>query len=143
MVVLHVFIALGVPCNNPWRVFISTHFVFLLFLVFHWIWKTCQSKIRWRWCERLGKWTHNNVLLSPFNNIIRKYATKDYIFNLFFFKKFIFLIRDWSFPYEHAYGKDGGNAYIRKKLKVHHLYNMIYAYTHGIAIITIESKHWL
>lgn len=81
--------------------------------------------------------------LSPFNNIIRKYATKDYIFNLIFLKKFIFLIRDWSFPYEHAYGEDGGNAYIRKKLKVHHLYNMIYAYTHGIAIITIESKHCL
>lgn len=32
--------------------------------------------------------------------------------------KFIFLIRDWGFPYEHAYGKDGGNAYIRKKLKI-------------------------
>eukprot|EP00105_Crassostrea_gigas_P038520 XP_019922668.1 PREDICTED: atlastin-1 isoform X2 [Crassostrea gigas] len=32
--------------------------------------------------------------------------------------KFIFLIRDWSFPYENAYGKDGGNAYIRKKLKI-------------------------
>lgn len=32
--------------------------------------------------------------------------------------KLIFLIRDWGFPYEHTYGKDGGNAYIRKKLKI-------------------------
>uniref|UniRef100_K1QDH5 Atlastin-1 n=1 Tax=Magallana gigas TaxID=29159 RepID=K1QDH5_MAGGI len=38
--------------------------------------------------------------------------------NKFGEKKFIFLIRDWSFPYENAYGKDGGNAYIRKKLKI-------------------------
>lgn len=49
------------------------------------------------------------------------------------------MIRDWGFPYEHAYGKDGGNAYIRKKLKVGHLYNNLYA--HIIAFILNESKN--
>lgn len=34
-------------------------------------------------------------------------------------QRLIFLIRDWRFPYEHPYGKDGGDAYIREKLTVH------------------------
>ncbi|XP_061197696.1 atlastin-1-like [Saccostrea echinata] len=33
--------------------------------------------------------------------------------------RLIFLIRDWGIPYEYSYGKDGGTAYIVKKLKVH------------------------
>ncbi|XP_062621079.1 atlastin-1-like [Saccostrea cucullata] len=33
--------------------------------------------------------------------------------------RLIFLIRDWGVPYEYPYGKDGGSAYIAKKLKVH------------------------
>lgn len=36
----------------------------------------------------------------------------------FFLKKFIYLIRDWGYPYEYSYGKDGGNRYIKKQLEV-------------------------
>lgn len=43
-----------------------------------------------------------------------------------FFFSFIethFLIRDWQYPYEYCYGKDGGNAYIRKQLEVGYIYH--------------------
>lgn len=53
------------------------------------------------------------------------------------------MIWDWSFFYEYVYGKDGGNVYICKKLKVYYLYNMIYVYIYGIVIIIIELKYWL
>lgn len=32
--------------------------------------------------------------------------------------KFIYLIRDWGYPYEYSYGKDGGNRYIKKQLEI-------------------------
>lgn len=34
------------------------------------------------------------------------------------FQKLMFLIRDWSYPYEHAYGNKGGNALLEKKLEL-------------------------
>ncbi|XP_077085906.1 atlastin-2 isoform X1 [Siphateles boraxobius] len=34
------------------------------------------------------------------------------------FQSLMFLIRDWSYPYEHAYGLDGGNMFLEKRLQV-------------------------
>ncbi|XP_067288507.1 atlastin-2-like isoform X1 [Pseudorasbora parva] len=34
------------------------------------------------------------------------------------FQSLVFLIRDWSYPYEHAYGLDGGNKFLEKRLQV-------------------------
>ncbi|MEQ2312590.1 putative RING-H2 finger protein, partial [Ameca splendens] len=34
------------------------------------------------------------------------------------FQSLMFLIRDWSFPYEHTYGLEGGNTLLRKRLEV-------------------------
>uniref|UniRef100_A0A673IFD5 Atlastin-2-like n=1 Tax=Sinocyclocheilus rhinocerous TaxID=307959 RepID=A0A673IFD5_9TELE len=34
------------------------------------------------------------------------------------FQSLMFLIRDWSYPYEHAYGLDGGNKFLEKRLQV-------------------------
>ncbi|XP_077352402.1 atlastin-2-like isoform X2 [Festucalex cinctus] len=34
------------------------------------------------------------------------------------FQSLMFLIRDWSFPYEHDYGLEGGNAFLEKRLQV-------------------------
>lgn len=34
------------------------------------------------------------------------------------FQSLMFLIRDWSYPYEHAYGLDGGNTFLEKRLQV-------------------------
>ncbi|XP_053553626.1 atlastin-1 [Bombina bombina] len=34
------------------------------------------------------------------------------------FQSLIFLVRDWSFPYEFAYGADGGSKFLEKRLKV-------------------------
>ena len=34
------------------------------------------------------------------------------------FQKLIFLIRDWSYPYEHAYGFEGGSKLLDKKLQL-------------------------
>ncbi|KAK9966939.1 hypothetical protein ABG768_004015 [Culter alburnus] len=34
------------------------------------------------------------------------------------FQSLMFLIRDWSYPYEHAYGLDGGNEFLEKRLQV-------------------------
>ena len=34
------------------------------------------------------------------------------------FQKLIFLIRDWSYPYEHAYGFVGGKELLEKKLEL-------------------------
>lgn len=33
----------------------------------------------------------------------------------------MFLIRDWSYPYEHAYGLNGGNQFLEKRLQVGHM----------------------
>lgn len=30
----------------------------------------------------------------------------------------MFLIRDWSYPYEHNYGLEGGNRFLEKRLQV-------------------------
>lgn len=30
----------------------------------------------------------------------------------------MFLIRDWSYPYEHNYGLEGGNNFLEKRLQV-------------------------
>ncbi|CAH2327880.1 atlastin-1 isoform X1 [Pelobates cultripes] len=34
------------------------------------------------------------------------------------FQSLIFLVRDWSFPYEFPYGSDGGSKFLEKRLKV-------------------------
>ncbi|XP_051936593.1 atlastin-2 isoform X2 [Hippocampus zosterae] len=34
------------------------------------------------------------------------------------FQSLMFLIRDWSFPYEHDYGPEGGRAFLTKRLQV-------------------------
>ncbi|XP_057217875.1 atlastin-2 isoform X2 [Triplophysa rosa] len=34
------------------------------------------------------------------------------------FQSLMFLIRDWSYPYEHAYGLSGGNQFLEKRLQV-------------------------
>ncbi|KAK2819711.1 hypothetical protein Q7C36_021357 [Tachysurus vachellii] len=34
------------------------------------------------------------------------------------FQSLMFLIRDWSYPYEHNYGLEGGNAFLEKRLQV-------------------------
>ncbi|MED6256418.1 putative RING-H2 finger protein [Ataeniobius toweri] len=41
------------------------------------------------------------------------------------FQSLMFLIRDWSFPYEHTYGLEGGNTLLRKRLEVRILSNLI------------------
>lgn len=32
----------------------------------------------------------------------------------------MFLIRDWSYPYEHPYGLTGGKQFLEKRLQVHY-----------------------
>ncbi|KAF6721470.1 Atlastin-2 [Oryzias melastigma] len=34
------------------------------------------------------------------------------------FQSLMFLIRDWSYPYEHEYGLEGGNAFLERRLQV-------------------------
>ncbi|MEE6474835.1 hypothetical protein FKM82_010513 [Ascaphus truei] len=34
------------------------------------------------------------------------------------FQTLMFLIRDWSYPYEHSYGLEGGNLFLEKRLQV-------------------------
>ncbi|XP_076852798.1 atlastin-2 isoform X1 [Brachyhypopomus gauderio] len=34
------------------------------------------------------------------------------------FQSLMFLIRDWSYPYEHEYGLEGGNSFLEKRLQV-------------------------
>ncbi|KAF0036911.1 hypothetical protein F2P81_009785 [Scophthalmus maximus] len=34
------------------------------------------------------------------------------------FQTLMFLIRDWSYPYEHPYGLDGGSSFLEKRLQV-------------------------
>lgn len=35
------------------------------------------------------------------------------------FQKLMFLVRDWSFPYEAEYGSEGGEKILRKRLEIH------------------------
>lgn len=35
-----------------------------------------------------------------------------------FLQTLMFLIRDWSYPYEHPYGLDGGRQFLDKRLQV-------------------------
>lgn len=37
------------------------------------------------------------------------------------FQSMIFLVRDWSFPYEFTYGQEGGMKFLEKRLKVSNL----------------------
>lgn len=37
---------------------------------------------------------------------------------IFFSQSLMFLIRDWSFPYEYSYGFNGGNEFLDKRLQV-------------------------
>lgn len=37
---------------------------------------------------------------------------------LFLPQSMIFLVRDWSFPYEFPYGQEGGIKFLEKRLKV-------------------------
>ena len=32
----------------------------------------------------------------------------------------MFLVRDWSYPYEYDYGAEGGNLVLEKRIKVNH-----------------------
>lgn len=34
------------------------------------------------------------------------------------FQSLMFLIRDWSYPYEHHYGLEGGNNFLERRLQV-------------------------
>jgi len=34
------------------------------------------------------------------------------------FQSLVFLVRDWSYPYDYDYGMDGGNALLSKRLQV-------------------------
>lgn len=36
------------------------------------------------------------------------------------FQSLMFLIRDWSYPYEHGYGLEGGKNFLEKRLQVKH-----------------------
>jgi len=36
----------------------------------------------------------------------------------FLLQTLMFLIRDWSYPYEHAYGLEGGKKFLEKRLQV-------------------------
>ncbi|XP_065933795.1 atlastin-1 [Magallana gigas] len=51
---------------------------------------------------------------TEFGKLVSEQADKTGVSN----SRLIFLIRDWGCPYEYPYGKDGGEAYIRKKLKI-------------------------
>lgn len=42
----------------------------------------------------------------------------------------MFLIRDWSYPYEHAYGLKGGNTFLEKRLQVS-----------GASVLYLLNKH--
>lgn len=33
-------------------------------------------------------------------------------------QRLVFVLRDWGYPYEYPYGKDGGDAYVNTLLKV-------------------------
>lgn len=37
---------------------------------------------------------------------------------MFFVQTLMFLIRDWSYPYEHPYGLEGGQSFLEKRLQV-------------------------
>lgn len=34
------------------------------------------------------------------------------------FQSLMFLIRDWSYPYEHDYGLEGGDTFLERRLQV-------------------------
>lgn len=43
---------------------------------------------------------------------------QSYIQVYYLFQSLIFLVRDWSFPYEFPYGQEGGIKFLEKRLKV-------------------------
>lgn len=46
----------------------------------------------------------------------------------------MFLLRDWSYPYEHAYGLSGGNQFLEKRLQVGHV-------THVVLAVCVTQSH--
>lgn len=51
---------------------------------------------------------------TEFGKLVSEQADETGVTN----SRLIFLIRDWGCPYEYSYGKDGGEAYTREKLKI-------------------------
>lgn len=45
----------------------------------------------------------------------------------------MFLIRDWSYPYEHSYGLEGGKQFLEKRLQVSSIFLEKKAYATGQA----------
>ena len=39
-------------------------------------------------------------------------------FRVLYFQKLVFLVRDWSFPYEAPYGSEGGHQILEKRLRM-------------------------
>ncbi|XP_011855158.1 PREDICTED: atlastin-1 [Mandrillus leucophaeus] len=54
----------------------------------------------------------------PGFKIWSNYYISSPVLSLYTFKSLIFLVRDWSFPYEFSYGADGGAKFLEKRLKV-------------------------
>lgn len=52
-------------------------------------------------------------------------------------KSMIFLVRDWSFPYEFSYGQEGGMNFLEKRLKVRRL---IYGNMEGLIYENTEIR---
>lgn len=55
----------------------------------------------------------------------------------FVFQSLMFLIRDWSYPYEHNYGLKGGNNFLEKRLQVGNLLFFAHAVLHKSPLLAI------
>lgn len=93
--------------------------VWLLLTAIHRVWSTCYG---WNLSETLpGEEEPQKceVLLMD-NDAGHLFLFLIFVFNVcpFLPQSLMFLIRDWSFPYEYTYGFKGGNEFLDKRLQV-------------------------
>ncbi|XP_011791422.1 PREDICTED: atlastin-2 [Colobus angolensis palliatus] len=56
------------------------------------------------------------------------------------FQTLMFLIRDWSYPYEHSYGLEGGKQFLEKRLQYLHVVGIKYSRLAQVTLFVIDEK---
>jgi len=51
----------------------------------------------------------------------------------------VFLVRDWSYPYEHSYGHEGGKEYLDKILKVSAIHVITVQLVDNVVLVSVTQ----
>ena len=97
------------------------HGLFCFLLALHWVWQISYGGDYGETIPSITISFLGSVYINiPFSlMVLFNISDRSHGLNLLFvFQSMIFLVRDWSFPYEFPYGQEGGMKFLEKRLKV-------------------------